>query len=145
MIKATVDTLDGRALAREIRARAEEGARDGAAELVREHRSAIRGAEAPSGGAQQQNAPAVRRRKGGRPPLYDTGRLLSGTRVVSRSDGAQVVPPADRRDVVESLHERGYHTIWSLSDDDAAEIVDGDVRESVRRTDVRKHVTRRRS
>ena len=109
--RARVDTLDTDKLAKAIYDAAVKGAQDAAEEIVDLHQASIRARRSPSGGAQKQNSPGWSKTKGNRPPLEHTGTLLNNTVVTRTNSGASIEPPHNRREVVESLHERGYDTI----------------------------------
>jgi len=139
MMKIRVETIDSDKLMADVQAavlRAEE--RIGA-DIVAAQARAIASGTTPTGGAQKRNSPGVARKKGGKPPLLDTGRLRDGTRTVRTSAGVEVVPPADRIEAVAKLRAKGYTTIFDeLPDDDYQKILDAetakiDVSKSVRR------------
>lgn len=139
MIKGKVRTLDAASLLRELEDATAEAMDQAGEEIVGQHRSAIQTSQSPTGGSQKRNAPGVRAAKGGRPPLYDTGRLLHGTQARRRGRRVVVEPPSDRRDVVESLHERGFKTIWDADEDDFTPTVQREVSKATRAIDVRDH------
>lgn len=70
----------------------------------------------PSGSPQKQNSPAYRRwkleRYGTGKPLVREGRLSNpdAMRVVRIQNGYQVLPPADREDVLRFVRQMGYET-----------------------------------
>lgn len=144
IFRATVDELDGDGLASDFEAKLMDGVRDAAENIVRVHEESIRSASSPLGGPQQRNGAGASARKGGRPPLYDTGRLMRGLRIVERPDGVDIVPPPDRADVVESLHRRGYVTVFAGDADDFKDDTQREISEEVAKLDVKGRIKRRR-
>lgn len=142
--RARVDVLDADSLADAIKDAAREAAQDAADEIVALHQASIRSRRAPDGGEQKRNSPGWARAKGNRPPLQHTGQLLNNVRVVDTNKGARIEPPPGRRDVVESLHERGYTTIFNTDDTEFEDTVQDQVDEHSRRVDPDRHTTRRR-
>lgn len=142
--RAAVDQVDGNGLAEELRQRLLDGARAAADEIVREHVEALRAGASPLGGPQKPNSPGTSKRKGGRPPLVDTGRLLRGLRVVEHPDGVTIVPPPDRVGILDRLHDDGYETVFSGEASDFADTVHDEVADEVSKFDTARHVRRTR-
>lgn len=142
--KARADVLDADSLASAIEDAARSAAQDAADEIVALHQAAIRSRRTPDGGEQKRNSPGWARAKGNRPPLQHTGQLLNNVRVVDTNRGATIEPPPGRRSVVESLHERGYTTIFNTDDREFEDLTQEQVDEHSRRVDPDQHTTRRR-
>lgn len=142
--RAVVDVLDGDGLASEFAERMRDGMRAAADEIVREHEESLRAGANPLGGPQRPNSPGTSQRKGGRPPLVNTGHLLRGVRVVERRNGVDVVPPRDRVAVLERLHAQGYVTIFAADKTHFTDTVHDEVAGEAGKLDVAAHVKRTR-
>lgn len=144
VFQARVDALDTDALADAIYDAAVKGAQDAADEIVALHQASIRARRAPDGGEQKRNSPGWSRAKGNRPPLQHTGQLLNNVRVVDTNKGATIEPPPNRRSVVESLHERGYDTIFNTDDREFEDTVQDAVDDESTQVDPNAFTQRRR-
>lgn len=64
----------------------------------------------PDGSLQKPNPPGIAARKGGKPPLVDTGLLsrASAWRVDQVGSQFEIRPPSGRSKIIEALRQRGY-------------------------------------
>lgn len=108
---------DLKRMARELRESTDRTTQDAAEKAPKDITDNIKAGLAPDGRPQQKNPPGVRKRKRGKPPLVDTGRLSTpGAWRVDRQAGSpphnfDVRPPGDRTDVVLELEAKGYRVL----------------------------------
>lgn len=144
MISFSIERIDAKALAQDVRETALRAQRRVASEVEKEHRSLIDGGDAPAGGAQRPNSRGWRIAKGGKPPLLNTGRLRAGLRVRKLSDGSgfEVLPPADRVEAIKELQAAGYSTVFDTVPDGLAGTAQAIVSEETSKIDVTDHIKR---
>lgn len=109
-IKVTVPKVNfGRLAQTTIRAAVEES-RELARQTVELNTVRILQGLGPDGSPQRPNPPGVAARKGGKPPLVDTGLLsrASSWRVAQEGSLFIITPPAARARIIDELRERGY-------------------------------------
>jgi hypothetical protein len=112
-VEGTITKADFGQLWRDATDAAKRGAKKMAKGLARKHERMLESGSAPVG-SQKPNAPSTRRRKSGKPPLVDTGRLKSALaqRIVEGRGIVRLLPPANRVQVLRRLHLAGYTTIY---------------------------------
>jgi hypothetical protein len=123
-----VDGIDAEAFARDLERATRKGVRLALKDLAAEQRQLISEKKRPAGGAQKQNTPGTKRRKKGKPPLWNQGILRDDKqwRIRKRGDEMVLRPPASRETAVAILRHEGFRTVFDeLPEDFEGETLQG--------------------